>query len=696
MKSNQSSNVLPGKSFPLGATVYPDGVNFSVYSKSSAALALLLFENSRSQAPERVIALDPKINRTFHYWHVFIPGLKQGQLYAFRAYGPFDPQNGYRFDAEKILIDPYGKAIAVPEEYSRQAASEACDNAATGMKSVVADLSGYDWEGELPLHTPFSQTVIYEMHVGGFTRHPNSGVDPRLRGTYAGLMQKIPYLTDLGVTAVELLPVLQFDVQDAPGGLTNYWGYSPVSFFAPHSGYSSNPDPLGVLDEFRDMVKALHRVGIEVILDVVYNHTAESDQEGPTFCFKGLENSVYYILGEDKSSYANFSGTGNTLNTNHSVVRRMIRNSLRFWVRDMHVDGFRFDLASILSRDGKGNPLVNPPILWEIETDPVLAGAKLIAEAWDAGGLYQVGTFIGDRWKEWNGKFRDDVRSFMRGDPGMVQDMASRIVASPDLYEHEEREPEQSVNFITCHDGFTLNDLVSYNKKHNLANLEGNRDGTVVNFSCNFGVEGPTGDVGIESLRNRQIKNFLAITLLSLGVPMLLMGDEMRRTQKGNNNAYCQDNEISWMDWSLLEQHADIHRFIKRMIRVRRNLDVFNEDHGLSLTQFLHQAQIEWHGVELHKPDWGYNSHSLAFSIQARRERFHLMINAYREALEFEVPPAPIGSANGWRRVVDTFRESPGDFCSWDEAPIIKRSSCLVQPCSVVVLGLETGRAPDN
>ncbi|MFN2234874.1 MAG: glycogen debranching protein, partial [Anaerolineales bacterium] len=526
----------------------------------------------------------------------------------------------------------------------------------------------------------------YEMHVGGFTRHSNSGIDPYKRGTYAGLIEKIPYLQDLGITAVELLPVFQFDEQEAPGGLTNYWGYNPVSFFAPHLGYSSTRDPLGPLNEFRDMVKALHKASIEVILDVVYNHTAEGDQTGPTFCFRGFENQAYYILGKDRSQYENFSGTGNTLNSNHAIVRRLISDSLRYWVQEMHVDGFRFDLASIFSRDQKGVPLVNPPVIWDIETDPVLAGTKLIAEAWDAGGLYQVGTFIGDRWKEWNGRFRDDVRSFVKSDPGMISKLASRFLASPDLYAHEEREPEQSINFITCHDGFTLNDLVSYNQKHNWANQEGNRDGHNHNLSWNCGIEGPTDDPDIERLRKQQIKNFLVINLLALGVPMLLMGDEVRRTQMGNNNAYCQDNQISWFDWSLLEKHADIHRFVKEMIKYRLNLNVYKDIRGISLTRLLQTAQLDWHGVKLREPDWGYDSHSLAFSVRGRRGLFHVIFNAYWKSLKFEIPPTTEQGLTSWRKIIDTSQDSPKDFCKIETAPQVLSRHIVVAARSVVVL----------
>ena len=371
------------------------------------------------------------------------------------------------------------------------------------------------------------------MHVRGFTRHPNSGLGDALRGTYAGLIEKIPYLQQLGITAVELLPVFQFDAQDSPPGKVNYWGYAPVSFFAPHQAYSSRRDPLGPLDEFRDMVKALHRAGIEVILDVVFNHTAEGDERGPTQCFRGIDNPTYYILDDGGARYANYTGCGNTFNSNQPVVRRLIVDSLRYWVSEMHVDGFRFDLASILSRDPSGHPLANPPVVWDIESDPTLAGIKLLAEAWDAAGLYQVGSFVGDAFKEWNGRFRDDFRDFFRGTPGSVRRVADRMVGSPELYRHKQREAEQSVNFVTCHDGFTLNDLVSYNEKHNEANGEANRDGTDDNRSWNCGSEGPTDDPAVEKLRNRQVKNFFTVTLLSLGLPMLSMGDEVRRTQGG-------------------------------------------------------------------------------------------------------------------------------------------------------------------
>jgi glycogen operon protein len=483
--------VAPGRSFPLGATVGEGGVNFCIYSGRTKQFELLLFDGAADAEPARVIHLDARTHRTYHYWHAFVPGLRPGQVYAYRAMGPFDPARGLRFDPAKVLLDPYARAVVVPDVYDRAAASEPGDNTAVAMRSVVVDPGAYDWEGDAPLRRPFSSTIIYEMHVGGFTRHSNSGVTPAKRGTYAGMIEKIPYLQDLGITAVELLPVFQFDPQDCPPGLVNYWGYSPVSFFAPHGGYSSRRDPLAPVDEFRDLVKALHRAGIEVILDVVYNHTAEGDHEGPTLSLRGLDNETYYMLEADRARYANYSGTGNTLNANEAVVRRMILDSLRYWVAQMQVDGFRFDLASVLSRDESGCPLQRPPVLWDIQSDPILAGTKLIAEAWDAAGLYQVGTFTGDTWQEWNGRFRDDVRRFVKSDNNTVMTFAYRCFGSPDVYGHKERGPEQSINFVTCHDGFTLNDLVSYNDKHNEANGEGGRDGSDANLSWNCGSRDP-------------------------------------------------------------------------------------------------------------------------------------------------------------------------------------------------------------
>ena len=678
-----------GCSAPLGATPSPDGVNFSVFSRHATGVELLLFDGVDDRKAASVVRLDPSANRTYYYWHVFVPNLRPGQLYGYRVEGPFDPSSGMRFDPAKVLLDPYGRGVMVPSAYDRAAARHPGDNTGTAMKSVVVDVSAYDWEGDAPLQRPSSRTIVYEMHVRGFTRHPSSGVSEETRGTFAGLIEKIPYLQRLGVTAVELLPVFQFDPQDSPPGLVNYWGYAPVSFFAPHRGYSSRRDPQGPVAEFRDMVKALHRAGLEVILDVVFNHTTEGDHVGPTLSFRGLDNTTYYILDEaDRSRYANYSGTGNTLNANHPVVRRMIVDSLRYWVEAMHVDGFRFDLASILERDESGQVMPSPPVLRDIESDPTLAGTKLIAEAWDAAGLYQVGSFVGDCWKEWNGRFRDDVRSFFRGEEGSIEGFADRLIGSPSLYGHKQGAPEESVNFVTCHDGFTLNDLVSYERKHNEANGEDNRDGADDNRSWNCGVEGPTENPDIEKLRTRQVKNFLTVTILSPGLPMMLMGDEVRRTQGGNNNAYCQDNETSWFDWTLLAKRADVLRFVT-LLNARRVLrDVEPERQRVPLNQLLREAQMTWHGVKLGAPDWGHSSHSLAFMARSTTDRtsYHVLLNAYWEALEFELPPAADGGRRPWRRWIDTFLDSPHDIVEWERAPLVTGHTYRAEPRSVVVL----------
>jgi glycogen operon protein len=457
--------------------------------------------------------------------------------------------------------------------------------------------------------------------------------------------------------------------------------------------YSSCQNPLGVVDEFRDMVKALHRAGIEVILDVVYNHSAEGNQDGPTLCYRGLENAAYYILEQDRTWYSNYTGTGNTLNANQPIVRRLIVDSLRYWVDEMHVDGFRFDLASILSRDEAGRPLHNPPILLDIESDPFLGGTKLIAEAWDAAGLYQVGSFVGDSWKEWNGRFRDDARDFFRCEEGSLARFADRLIGSPEIYGHEEREPEQSVNFVTCHDGFTLNDLVSYNGKHNEANGEDNRDGANDNKSWNCGVEGPTDDPAVERLRNRQVKNFLTVTLLSVGMPMILMGDEVRRTQNGNNNAYCLDNETNWFDWTLVQKHADVRRFVT-LLNARRLLrDVEREQQRMSLNHMIRQANKAWHGVKLNQPDWSPLSHSIAFTVELRKENLltHFILNAYWEPLEFELPPVHNGESDIWYRWIDTALDSPHDIVPWQTSPAIPGHTYRTEARSVVALYARIG-----
>jgi glycogen operon protein len=667
----------PGHSFPIGASCTKEGVNFSLFSKHAERVELLFFQHRDDLEPSSIVRMDPRANRTYHYWHVFVPDIRPGQLYGYRVFGPQNPGQGMRFDPSKVLLDPYAYAVAF---------SEPCP------KSVVVDMAAYDWEGDLPLCRPFSQTIIYEMHVSGFTKNPNSGLPDKLRGTYAGMIEKISYLVNLGITAVELMPVFQFDPKTEDGRI-NYWGYNPISFFSVHEGFSSKKDPTGALDEFRDLVKALHRAGIEVILDVVYNHTAEGGEGGPTYSFRGIDNPLYYSLEEDQSKYRNYSGCGNSLNANNPIVRRMIIDSLHFWVKHMHVDGFRFDLASILSRDGQGRLIENPPILWDIESDPVLAGTKLIAEAWDAAGLYQVGTFVGDSWKEWNGKFRDDVRSFLRGDRGTIRAFVSRMIGSPDIFGHQDREPEQSINFITCHDGFTLNDLVSYSHKHNELNGEGNHDGANENLSWNCGVEGPSKDLGIEFLREKQMRNFFTAVLLAVGAPMISMGDEVKRTQLGNNNPYCQDNELSWFDWDLVSQNQGLLRFVKLLISQRLRRDASQEANAMSLKELLDMGRVTYHGVRLNMTDWSDDSHALAFSVESITQTLsmHIMINAYSETLEFEIPKSKPAERN-WRVWMDTGKASPQDLYEWGKGPEYSDASLLVEAHSIAIL-VSSGRA---
>ena len=676
--------LLPGRAYPLGANFQRDGANFSIFSRRATAIELLFFDRADDPKPAYILPLDPELNCTFYYWHVFVKGIEPGQLYGYRVHGPFEPARGLCFDGQKVLVDPYTRAVMYGSNYEREAAARPGDNCAHAMKSVVTDLRGYNWEGDTPLQRPYAGSVIYEMHVGGFTRHPNSGLEPAKRGTYAGLIEKIPYLKELGITAVELLPVQQFDEQEAPPGLTNYWGYSPVVFFAPHRGYCSCSDPLGPMNEFRDMVKALHRAGIEVILDVVFNHTTEGDRTGPTLSFRGLEDRAYYLYEQQNPArYANYSGCGNTINANNSIVRRMIIDSLQYWVQGMHVDGFRFDLASVLARDENGVPLKNPPLLWEIESDPILAGTKIIAEAWDAAGLYQVGSFIGHRWAEWNGQYRDDVRRFVKSDPDSVPRLAARIAGSRDLYPQPDREPNRSINFITCHDGFTLNDLVSYNEKHNQANIFDNRDGADANFSWNCGAEGYGGTPLVEELRARQIRNFLVILLTSQGTPMLLMGDEVRRTQDGNNNVYCQDNPTSWFNWTDQERNPDLLHFTRQLIRFYRAHRLFHEEHFWTEPG---GPEIIWHGVKRSHPDWGHDSHTLAYELvhPAADEHLYVILNAYWQPIEFELPPLPEDRL--WQRVVDTSLPAPDDFIYSGESLPSDQDRYRVKPRCAVIL----------
>ncbi|HUW97950.1 MAG TPA: glycogen debranching protein GlgX [Acidiferrobacter sp.] len=674
---SEHTEIRRGTPLPLGAHESMGGVNFSLFSRHAYRVRLELFDRPEDAMPARVIDLDPTRNRTGDVWHVWVDGLPPGQLYGYRVDGPYKPSEGHRFNFNKLLLDPFATAItalpdwdftpAVGYELSGRdlvpALSKVDD--AGAMPKCVFTHEHFDWRTDAPLRHSWSQTVIYETHVRGLTVHESSGVERP--GTYHALMEKIPYLKDLGVTAVELMPVHEFNDHraiglDPQGGapINNYWGYDPVAFIAPKGSYGSAGSRGQQKLEFKEMVRALHDADIEVILDVVFNHTAEGNERGPTLSLRGIDNVIFYMLQEDKRFYKDYAGTGNTVNANHPVVQEHILDALRYWVVEMHIDGFRFDLASILGRDSAGNLLANPPLIERIAEDAILRGTKLIAEAWDAAGAYEVGSFFQQSWAEWNGRYRDDVRRFWRGDDGMLGVLASRLCGSADVYARSGKGPECSVNFITCHDGFTLNDVVSYRSKHNEANGEDNRDGADENFSANYGIEGVTEDAEVDLVRRRQIKNFLLTLLVSRGVPMILGGDEFRRTQRGNNNAYCQDNDMSWYNWDNLETHQEIYRFARGLIAFRKAHPV------LSAERFYTDADIRWFGSAAQDLDWADpGARQLACLIpEGEHQALFFMFNASTDAGVFSVPRAPSGAY--WHVAVDTGLPPPHDLAVAD------------------------------
>ncbi len=662
-----------GVPLPLGAHVRGNGVNFAIFSRHATGVRLDLFDQPGQIEPVRTYILNPARNKTGDIWHIWLEGIRPGQLYGFRIAGPYNPGEGHRFNTDKLLLDPYAVAICMasgqdfssavgydPASPQLDLSMSQVDDAGSAPKSIIP-YTDFDWRGDQPLCHPWESTVIYELHVRGFTIDPGSNVSAP--GTYQGLIEKIPYLKDLGITAVELMPVQEFNEHELDHfnpqtgkRLTNYWGYDPVGFFAPKGSYASVCRDGAQVLEFRQMVRAFHEADIEVILDVVFNHTAEGNELGPTLSFRGIDNAIYYWLDEDRRYYRDFTGTGQTINAAHPVVRDLILDALRYWVMEMHVDGFRFDLASVLGRDRNGHILADAPLLERIAEDPILRDTKLIAEAWDASGAYQVGSFADRRWAEWNGRFRDDVRHFWRGDDGSMGRFASRIAGSSDIYRGSGKGPECSVNFVTCHDGFTLNDLVSYARKHNEANGENNRDGVTENLSCNYGQEGETDNPAIDDVRSRQIRNFLLTLAISRGVPMLLAGDEFRRTQRGNNNAYCQDNAISWIDWSLMHRNADIFRFARGVLALRRAFPVLRKE------SFYSPEDLQWFAPDGRAPDWlDPTQKSLAFLVRCDGNPcLFLMFNASTEAVSFLLPPAQ--DSTTWYLAVDTGRRSPDDI----------------------------------
>jgi glycogen operon protein len=704
--SPDEGEIQSGNPLPIGGPHQQgDGVCFVLFSRHATGVRLEFYQHPDDSSPARIIDFDPIRHRTGDIWHVWVRGIPAGQLYGYRIDGPYVPEEGHRFNPHKLLLDPYARAIAGVKDWDFSAARgydsssrlsdlsfSTVDNAGTAPKSIVT-CDDFDWGTDIPPKHSASDTVIYEIHVRGFTIHPSSSVTHP--GTFAGLIEKIPYLQDLGVTAIELMPVLEFNENELQQlnpitgeKLKNYWGYNPVAFFAPKQSYALDGSHWRQAVEFREMVKAFHGAGIEVILDIVLNHTAEGDELGPTICLRGLENSIFYMLQENCRYYKDFTGVGNTLNANHPVVRELVTSVLRYWVMHMHVDGFRFDLASVLGRDVHGNILRDAPLLEDVAEDPILRDVKIIAEAWDAGGAYQVGDFSTKRWTEWNGRFRDDVRRFWIGDEGMSGSFASRICGSSDLYERSGKGPASSLNFVTCHDGFTLNDLVSYKEKHNYENGELNRDGTDANYSDNCGVEGPSDDLAVERMRIRLIKNFLLTLFVSRGVPMLLGGDEFRRTQRGNNNAYCQDNEVSWFDWSLLEKNKEIHRFTRMMIAFRHVHPVLRKE------KFYTDEEIKWFAPDGATPHWADPwQKSFACLILGETEPdLFFLFNAAASAVDFYLPALPPEKI--WRLAVDTSRTAPDDFFEpGREPPIEGQIGFQLQPRSSAILLTDNSEA---
>ncbi len=670
---------------PYGAELANGGVYFRIFSRNARKVRILFYDSPNDVHPSQTIPLYPETNRWGDVWAVFIPGKGPGTLYHIQADGPFEPENGLRFDSSARLIDPYARALSGPYLFTE-------DNVLVPPKCVVVS-DHFNWRGDRHLRYPMADTVIYEMHVKGFTQSENSRC--AYPGSYRGVIEKIPYLKSLGITAVELMPVHEFPEKYPFSNpdrkpRTNYWGYDPVAFFAPHQGYASNSTPGAQVQEFKEMVLALHQAGIEVILDVVFNHTAEGNDFGPTLSFKGLENSVYYILERhDKSKYANYSGCGNTVNGNHPIVRELIFNCLRYWVHNFHIDGFRFDLASILSRDRYGNLMTDPPTVETIAEDPMLADTKIIAEAWDAAGAYQVGAFSHIRWAEWNGRYRDDVRRYWREDHFMTNLLATRVAGSSDLFKPGGRAPYHSINFITSHDGFTLNDLVSYAQKHNEENGEQNRDGDNNGFSQNFGVEGPTDIPELDELRLRQIKNFLATLLFSQGVPMILMGDECRRTQAGNNNAYCQNNPISWFNWDLTLKNAELRRFVSALIEFRRNEPALRRQTFLSGSPDSPESEfpdVAWFRHDGKPFDWVDSSSSTlafmlaAFPQNAPSESRHILVIFRNESspAHFWFPERL--KSLSWRLFANTGNTAPNDIFPNLDGPFIDTSRGIELP----------------
>ena len=672
-----------GRPRPFGATVVEGGINFSVFSSHATACTLVLFRIG-GKKPLVEIPI-PEVFRTGHVYAVTVFDLDYKTIeYGFRFDGPWDPQNGHRFNRQHILLDPYAKYIGGRDIWG--AVPDKNDIYPHRARVYVDD---FDWGNDRQLDIPIEDLIIYEMHLRGFTAHPSSKVQNP--GTFAGAIEKIPYLKELGVNCIELMPIFEFDelankyISPQTGeALVNYWGYNPIGFFAPKSNYAAGSAFGTSPRELKTLVKECHRSGIEVWLDVVFNHTAEGNEKGPVLSYRGIDNKTYYLLDGD-GGYYNFSGTGNTFNCNHPIARVLLLDCLRYWVSEYHIDGFRFDLASSMGRDRDGIPLSNPPLLEALAHDPILAKSKLIAEAWDAGGLYQVGSFPAyGRWAEWNGRYRDDLRQFVKGDPGKVGDIAARIQGSPDIY--AERGPRASINFVTCHDGFTLRDLVSYQRKHNYANGEYNYDGADDNHSWNCGHEGETAQPAVNALRLRQTKNFLSILMVSQGVPMLLMGDETGQSKGGNNNSYCHDSPLNWFDWRRLVTYQSLYRFTRTLIQFRKRHPILRRRAWFQYHDIGGgYPDISFHGRQLWQPNWGHEAHELAFLLCHPDDMIYVIMNVYWETQYFDLPPLPAGSR--WHTAVNTMLASPQDcHPPGDEPPLQNQRQIMVGARSVVIL----------
>ncbi|MBU0730937.1 MAG: glycogen debranching protein GlgX [Proteobacteria bacterium] len=693
----QSFKTSQGHPKPFGSTVLSSGINFSIFSRHAEKVSLVLFKTGRG-GKFAEIDFDPRHNKTGNIWHILVHGLDTEVRYGFRIDGPRSKKGvWHEFSPDNLLIDPFTKALSGGTDWGTPyiRINESSPEANFKRRCLIVE-DQFDWEGDRPLIIPLEETIIYELHVRGFTRHSSAGVTHP--GTYAGVVEKIPYLKELGVTAVELMPVAEFNENEIENvdpitglPLKNFWGYSPQAFFSPKAAYAVNGRNGHQVVEFKEMVKALHSAGIEVILDVVFNHTAEGGTGGPTYSFKGIDNSIYYLLNKETGEYLNFSGCGNTMNCNHPVMKNLIIDCLHYWVQEMHVDGFRFDLASVFGRDKRGEVMENSPLIEAIAEDPILASTKIIAEAWDAGGLYQVGRFSDSgRWAEWNGKFRDDVRAFICGREDTIPKLATRIAGSSDLYEYNLRHPINSINFITSHDGFTLSDLVSYNTKHNLNNGENNRDGTDHNISWNSGAEGPTKSKRILQLRERRMRTLAVILLLSQGVPMFVAGEEFGRTQNGNNNTYCQDNPMGWVDWNLLNENAGLFRFFRLLIKIRKTHSVFRRSDFFLQNKKEALNEIVWQSLSAYKEDWSPACKTLGVLLYGGGDSsesendFFIMLNGDKRLRKFNLPVPRHGGK--WKRLIDTGQNVPDDIYDESEAEPVRDGFYKVQGMGAVVL----------